>query len=191
MMELKAAWKGPYGWPSYEQQNDLPSLPKQSGLYLLTVPYEDGFLIYAAGLTRRMVGHRFREHTRKYVSGDYNNVLDIDEMQKGVRREIWHGWGWTPAKREEFEARKSSIMTAVQKQLLGFHIFVADIGNEPRLLERLEAAIMYCLYKQPSPLCDIPDKGMRLAPRWSTETPITVTNECDLLLYGLPQQFEI
>lgn len=190
MIELKAVWQGPYSWPNYEQKNNLPSLPEQSGLYLQTVIYNDGYLIYAAGLTRRVVKQRFREHTRKYMSGDYN-VLDVTEMQKGIRQEVWHGWGWTPAKRDNFEEQKSAILTAVERQLAGFRIFVASIGNEPRLLERLEAAIMNNLYRQPSPICDIPDKGMMLAPCWATETTITVTNECGFLLHGLPHQLEI
>lgn len=183
-------WQGPYSWPNYEQKNNLPSLPKQSGLYLQTVIYNDGYLIYAAGLTRRTVRQRFREHTRKYMSGDYN-VLDMNEMQKGIRQEVWHGWGWTPAKKEKFEEQKLVIQVAVQEQLAGFCIFVAHMGNEPRILERLEAAVMNTLYRRPSPLCDIPDRGMMLAPRWAWEEAITVTNECSFLLHGLPYQFGI
>jgi len=190
MIEIEVTWEGPYSWPNYEQKNNLPSLTKQSGLYLQTVAYGNGYLIYAAGLTRRTIGQRFMEHTRKYMSGDYN-VLDLNAMQNGIRREIWHGWGWTSTKREEFEEQKSVILTAVQEQLAGFHIFIADIGNEPRLLERLEAAVMNNLYKQPSPLCDIPDKGMMLAPRRSTETTVMVSNECRFLLHGLQRQLEI
>ncbi len=112
-------------------------------------------------------------------------------MEQGIRKEIWHGWGWTPAKRMEFEKRKNLILDSVQKQLAGFRIFVVDIGTEARILERFEAAIMNCLYKQPSPLCDIPDKGMMLAPRWNTETPLTVRNKCCSLLHGLPDYLEI
>ena len=104
---------------------------------------------------------------------------------------MWHGWGWTPTKREQFEERKVHIFDAVQKQLAVFRIFVADIGIEPRFLERFEAAIMDNLYQQPPPMSDIPDKGMMLAPRWASEQSISVTNKCDFLLYGIPQHLEI
>lgn len=190
MVEIETTWMGPYSWPGYEQENGLRSLPKQPGLYLQTVEYQNGFLVYAAGLTRRTIPQRFREHTRKYMSGDYN-VLDIVAMQQGTRREIWHGWGWSPMKRERFEEQKTLVLDAVQKQLASFRIFVTDIGTEPRLLERLESAIMNNLYNQPAPLCDVPDKGMMLAPRRNSESLIIINNEFPALLYGLPLQFEM
>ena len=187
---IEATWTGPYSWQGFELENELPSIPEQPGLYLQTVRHKDGYLIYAAGLTRRTIKKRFREHTRKYKLGEYN-VLDITAMEQGIRKELWHGWGWTPAKQMEFEKRKTLILDSVQKQLAGFRIFVADIGTEARILERFEAAIMNCLYTQPSPLCDIPDKGMMLAPRWNTEFTVIVRNKCCSLLHGLPDYLEI
>lgn len=188
--EIEIIWTGPYSWPKYEDENKLKYIPKKPGVYLQTVEYQDGYLIYAAGLTRREIPKRFREHTYKYMSGDYN-VLDIAAMKQGVRNEVWHGWGWTPDKKAEFEKRKTEILNAVQKQLTGFRIFIADIGTQPRILERLEASIMNNLYVQPAPFCDIPDKGMMLAPRWDSEIPITVKNICECRLFGLPTNLEI
>ncbi len=187
---MKAVWKGPYSWPHYEAKNGLLPIPKQPGVYLLTVEYRDGYLIYAAGITRRTIPERMREHTRKYMRGEYN-ILDIDAMQQGVRREIWHGWGWSPAKRMEYDERRALLVEAACRQLEGFRIFVTYIGTEPRILERLEAAIMNHLYQQPVPVNDIPDKGMMLAPRWSSETPITVTSLCVSKIHSLPACIDI
>src|SRR5690554_394156 len=188
--KIEIIWNGPYSWPKYEDKNNLKSIPQKPGVYLQTVEYQDGYLIYAAGLTRRTIPARFREHTYKYMNGDYN-VLDIDAMKQGIRNEVWHGWGWSPDKRLEFERKKNEIIDAVQKQLTGFRIFITDIGTNPRILERLEAAIMNILYEQQSPVCDIPDRGMMLVPRWESETPIVVKNSCDYKLFGLPKKFEI
>ncbi|MEA4884037.1 MAG: hypothetical protein VB144_10370 [Clostridia bacterium] len=47
------------------------------------------------------------------------------------------------------------------------------------------------LYRQPSPFCDIPDRGMMLAPRWDSETPIIAENRCAVRLHGLPLYLEI
>jgi len=124
------------------------------------------------------------------MNGDYN-IFDIVAMQQGVRKEVWHGWSWTSEKRAEFEKQKSMIHIAVSRQLAGFRIFVADVGTQPRILERLEAVIMGNLYKQPAPFCNIPDKGMMLAPRWNSENPIIIKNRCTVMLYGLPLTFEI
>lgn len=115
----------------------------------------------------------------------------MSAMKRGVRKEIWHGWGWTPAKRKEYELRKNDLVEAVREQLAAFNIFVANMGKGPRILERLEAAIMNYLYRSAPPFCDIPDKGMMLAPKWVTESPIMVSMSCAAKLYGIPQQLEI
>jgi hypothetical protein len=187
---IEVEWSGPYSWPTYEGENNLPPLPSLSGVYLQTFRFQNGYLIYAAGLTRRPVSERFGEHTRKYMNGEYS-VLDTLAVQKGIRREIWHGWGYARNNRKEFEDRKLKILEAVHKQLSGFRIFITDPGSESRVLERLEASIMGSLYKQPHPICDIPDKGMQLAPRWDMEDPIIVKNHCAVILHGLPDILEI
>jgi hypothetical protein len=133
---------------------------------------------------------RLREHTRQYMNGAYN-VLDVAAAQKGVRKEIWPGWGYARKNREEFEARKAIILDAVRKQLEGFRIFLAEMGQEPRVLERLEASVMMHLYQQQSPISGIPDRGMQLAPRWDSEQPIVVRNNCTAVLHGLPAFLEI
>jgi hypothetical protein len=187
---IEVTWAGPYGWPGFESDHNLRPMPQLPGVYLQTFEYQGGYLIYAAGLTRRPVPTRFREHTRQYMNGEYN-VLDIAAAQQGVRKEIWHGWNYARKHREEFAARKAIILEAVRKQLARFRIFVADMGQEPRTLERLEASVMMHLYQQPSPISDIPDRGMQLAPRWALEKPIVVKNNCVAVLHGLPVFLEI
>jgi hypothetical protein len=185
-------WRGPFGWPKFE--GDLPSILERPGVYLETVEYQNGYLIYAAGITGRSISIRFKEHTRKYMSGFYN-VLAIAAMKKGVRRKVWQGfWTETPPKDRltEYKKRQLKIQEAARKQLAGFRIFVAIIGNRKRVRERIEAAIMNNLYdKQPKPFCDVPDRNMRLIKRRPSEKPIVVKNNCESKLYGLPAYLEI
>ena len=187
---IEVTWTGPYGWPTFERASNLHPIPRVCGVYLQTFEYQGGYLIYAAGLTRRPIPTRFREHTHKYMDGEYN-VLSIDAAEQGIRSEVWHGWGYARKHRAEFEERKSEILDAVSKQLKGFRIFVTDIGTEPRVLERFEASIMNKLYQHPSPICDIPDRGMQLSPRWDSENLIIVKNNCATILHGLPSFLEI
>lgn len=182
---IDVLWRGPFGWPGFESANGLPPIPKHPGIYLQTFEYLDGYLIYAAGITRRTIPKRFLEHTARYMGGDYN-VLDVAAAQQGIRREIWHGWAYARGHRAEFEERKSTILEAVRSQLAAFRIFVTGTVEEPRLLQRLEASIMNNLYGQPAPICEIPDRGMQLAPRWDSEVPIVVRNNCAAVLHGLP-----
>ena len=65
---IKATWMGPYSWPKYEDINNLPPIPKVSGVYLQTFKYKQGYLIFGVGITRRTVPVRFGEHTRKYMN---------------------------------------------------------------------------------------------------------------------------
>jgi hypothetical protein len=187
---IEAVWDGPYGWPGFARDQNLDPIPQLPGIYLWTFKYQSGYLVYAAGITRRPIPMRFREHTRKYMNGEYN-VLDVASVQQGIRKEIWHGWGYAREHREEFEARKAIVLEAVHRQLAEFRIFIASVGKEPRILERLEAAIMNNLYQQPAPISDIPDRGMRLAPCWESEEPIVVRNNCHVVLHGLPAFLEI
>jgi hypothetical protein len=122
-------------------------------------------------LTRRLFRERFREHTRLYQSGDYT-VSDVAQLKSGVRSEIWHGWGWTVAKRAEFAMRRSEIEEAALRQLAACRVFVTNVDPQGRVPERLEAAIVNSLCAAPAPFCDVPDKGMMLAPKWDSEEPI-------------------
>jgi hypothetical protein len=182
---IEMIWTGPYSWPGFEDKNHLSAVPSIPGVYLQTFKYRDGYLIYSAGITRRSVPDRFKEHTAKYMNGEYN-ILDISEAAQGIRKEIWHGWGYARKHRKEFELNKSIILGAVNKQLEKFCIFVAELREGARILERIEASIMNNLYKQPAPICDIPDKGMKLSSRWNSEPPIIATNSCESTIYGLP-----
>jgi hypothetical protein len=189
-MEVKVTWLGPYSWPGFEEINELSELPAFPGVYLLTVEYLSGYLIYAAGLTRRRFRDRFKEHTGKYLAGHYT-VLNISDMHLGRRYEVWHGWGWTPEKRAQFAERQTEIREAAKRQLAGFRVFIASVETTGRILERLEAAIMNQLYREASPLCDVPDRGMMLAPMRKNEQPIAVRTVCESTLHGLRACFTI
>lgn len=104
---------------------------------------------------------------------------------------VWKGWEWTEAKRQEYAQRQDEFQTAAHRQMAAFRIFTSDIGTRPRILERLEAAIMTALDQAPAPYCNIPDQGMMLAPRWDTEEPIRVRFTSKAPLLGLPEEMEI
>jgi hypothetical protein len=185
MKNISFPFLGPFGWPKYE--NGLPSLINIPGVYLMTVRHQEGFLPYGVGVTRRPARNRFTEHTRSYLKGEYN-ILELNAAQQGIRKVLWKGWGWTPEKHADYEARRDEIITFAKHQMLGTCIFVIDMGGTPRLLERMEAAIANHFYKQDDTLFD---RGMLLMPRWETEEPIIVTVRSTCKIYGLPDEIEI
>src|SRR5688500_8263200 len=118
-------WQGPFAWPKVE--SPLPRIPSLPGVYLLTTEYRNGFLVHSAGITRRPIPTRLREHYRNFTKGMYT-VLDMESVRDGIRNEIWHGF-WTkprsPEKLADYEARLTSINIALQRQLAAYRIFVA------------------------------------------------------------------
>jgi hypothetical protein len=158
------------------------------GVYLWTFKFEEGFLIYAAGITNS-TKRRFTTHTREYKKGNYS-VFDINLIQKGLRKEIWHGWKYAKLNRDEFNERKEIILNAVNEQLKSFRIFIAEIP-EKRKRERLEAAIMQNIYLSTEDWSEIADRGMYLNGRYNSEMPVEIKNLCKYKIYGLEETIEI
>jgi predicted DNA-binding transcriptional regulator len=198
-VEIDLHWHGPLAWPGIDPTCPLTSLDKtdaatSSGIYLWTLEYLEGYLIYCAGITRRRFVHRFREHRRNYKQGVYT-LFDLPALQRGVRQEIWHGFYFSenrpPAKIAEFNARKAELLAAVHEQLSTYRIFVAPTMPDQRILNRIEAAIMKNLYAVSGPVSEIPDRGMQLSSRWRREQKILVRNHSALLIHSLPAEMVV
>ncbi|MBI1780895.1 MAG: hypothetical protein HYR66_05940 [Sphingobacteriales bacterium] len=181
-------WQGPFSWTGYENENDLAKIPDIEGIYLCTFEYNDGYLIYAAGITNS-TKKRFRSHTLEYKSGNYT-VLDVGAAEQGVRKEIWHGWKYARTHQEEFNERKEEILKAVNEQLRYFRVFVAQVSDK-RMRERFEAAIMHNIYYCKEPWAELADRGMFLNGRYNAEMPIETKNITNSKIYGLPESLEI
>lgn len=194
---IELVWQGPFGWPGVRLEADVRDLGDSefadySGVYLWTVGYDLGFLIYAAGITSRPYRVRFREHTRAYRRGIYT-VFDASSLTRGQREVVWPGFWFghrSVSAEREYAEREPAIQAATERLLAVYRLFLAPIEASPRLLQRVEAAIMNSLYLAGGVVGQIPDRGMALAPRWDCEAPVLVRNSCEHLLYGLPEEFQ-
>ena len=185
---LEINWHGPFSWIGYENQNNLDKIPDIEGVYLWTFKYNDGYLIYCAGITNS-TKKRFRSHTLEYKSGNYT-VFVVEEAENGKRKEIWHGWSYARAHREEFNERKEEILNAVESQLKSFRVFVAKVPDK-RIRARFESAIMKNIYSSKETWSELADKGMHLAKKKNDETTIKIKNTTNYKIYGLPENLEI
>lgn len=191
-------WQGPFSWPgaSVDTSKDAgknATFLKKCGIYLWTIEYKPGFLIYTAGVTSRSFACRFREHTKSFHSGIYT-IFDAYALQNGARKIIWPGFWYKkrPVALEQVYSSQQNEITLATKELLAtYRIFIAPLSPEPRIFARIEAAIMYQLYSAPEPISLVPDRGMSLAPRWPTESVIYVRNLSEAILHGLPKQFAV
>jgi hypothetical protein len=190
-------WRGPFAWPGAvctgvsDWQNE-PEIAKSSGIYLWTIEHNGGYLIYTAGLTCGSFQKRFSAHTRNYYKGIYT-IFDVPSMQEGRREIIWPGFWFTknipPVLVAEYKERQEEIKQATDIFLSNYRVFVAEVPKSKRLLERLEAAIMFNLYKINGPGSDIPARGMKLTPRYNYEPPIRVHSKVNGMFHGLPEEF--
>lgn len=180
-------WDGPFGWPKYEKDNKS-KMPDVEGVYLFTFPYNNGYVLYSAGITNS-TKKRLNTHTREYRKGNYN-VLNVNSALQGEREEIWHGWQYAKEHRDEFMLKKENILKEVENQLEAFRIFVSEV-KDVRKRERLEAAIMQNLYMSKEFYAELADRGMALRARYNSEMPISIDNHFSVKMYGIPQLLEI
>ena len=181
-------WEGPFSWTGYENQNNLDIIPDIEGVYLWTFEYQDGYLVYCAGITNS-TKKRFKSHTLQYKNGNYT-VFEVSEAEKGNRKEIWHGWSYAREHRDEFNERKEEILKAVGEQLKSFRVFIAHISDK-RMRARFESAIMHNIYSSEEPWSELADRGMHLSKRKEYETPLEIRNISNFKIYGLPENLEI
>ena len=194
---IELRWEGPFSWPGFlcgadTRRFDCAAVASSSGIYLWTVNYSNGFLIYVAGITRRPFSRRFREHTRYYRTGVYT-VFDVASLKQGVREKVWPGFWFrrrSPEKQSAYDRCSEQIGAAAEELLANYRIFLAPVAPIRRILERVEAAIMNNLYVAPGAASIIPDRGMALSARWENEKPLLVRSITPVLLHGLPGEFE-
>jgi hypothetical protein len=181
-------WEGPFAWYRFEQINTLKPIPDVAGVYLHTFDYKDGYILRSAGATSS-TKRRLAEHTREYMNGKYT-VLDVESAKIGRRKELWHGWKYAKAHRDEFIEHKDFIIKSVEKELAAYRLFVAQVGDK-RKRERIEFAIMHSVYSSKEPWSDLVDGGMALRGRYNNEVPIEVKNTGPCKIYGLPETLEV
>ena len=173
--EYPIFWKGPHDFPTLRRPSPLD---KMSGVYMWTVLGPSGYVCSGCGITERPIRKRMLEHRRGYLSGAYT-MLDIDEMRKGNRKEIWHGmWAGydSPERKAEFLERKKELKAVAQDQMDSLQIFVAE-EQDQRIQERIEAAVVTTLYEAKPPYCDLPDRGTLRMPRREDEQPLIFINQ--------------
>ena len=117
-------------------------------------------------------------------------MLNMQELVFGIRKEIWHGWGYAKEHRDEFSRHKDYILQFVKKELEAYRLFITEVEDK-RKRERIEFAIVQSVYGSKEPWANLIDGGMALRGRFSDEIPIEVRNVCSYKVYGLSEKLEI
>jgi hypothetical protein len=174
-------------------------LPKK-GVYFWTSPYGKKQVINYVGTTNREFKIRMFEHAKAFLSGDYK-IFDSDELKKGRPIQVWHGiYGLEKGTKtgeflckhlEDFTSKHKELYPRIIELMKLYKIYIAEIKDERRLQERLEAAIYNCLYSQKGVVGECVEKGILFRSRRGKERPITFQLDFDKNIIGLPKRIEI
>ncbi len=191
---LEINFAGPYAW---FQDADVPALDqapmaRSHGIYLWTVPTEAGEWVYYVGETGRGFAARMTEHLRQQLSGMYH-IYDPKALAHGDKRALWNGLYGDTRETEGLHGfvnrlPELSVPLAGFIKLMRFH--VAELSQEKRLRERIEAAISRHLKNQPGIIGTFQDDGIRYRPRRTGEEPVIVKCRSAGRILGLPDRLE-
>lgn len=189
MKPLRLQFYGPYSWIA---QEDAPSifeteLGKKAGVYLWTIAVDNTDLIYYVGQTQRSFTARMLEHFKEHASGGYH-LYKPEDFVIGVKTVVWPGRYDVERKTtvEEFLQSYHSLWKCIKDLARLYRFWVAPLDGQRRLVERIEAAISDCLYKQSGLIGEFQDKGIRYRPRRHDEEPVEVSIEANKKIAGLP-----
>jgi len=160
---------------------------RHSGIYLFTVQYNDGYLVYYVGETGKSFFERIKEHAIHYFGGNYR-VYDPKAFKNAQKTLIWQGmWQRDTKDRMPIYIDKCHALVPIIRDFLKLlDIFVAPFEAETRLRRRIEGAFARHLRQQPPPIGNFQDDDIRYIQRKRDETPIHVRISCSHKLHGMP-----
>jgi len=169
-------WFGPYSFVGDEDENVFTnSLGQKKGVYLLTIPFDEKYLVYYVGETGVSFAQRLLQHVQSYLNGFYR-VFDPEEFVRGRKILVWGGM-WKTDRRDsklmcEFLERHSELAPKILRFIEQFRVFLAPVEADKRIRERLEAEIARSLNVQEGIISSFQDKDVRYYPRRAKESPL-------------------
>ncbi len=187
--ELSLQFRGPFSWVD---DGDVPciftaDLGQRAGIYLWTIRYTDGELVYYVGETGRKFSVRMLEHFREHMSGGYH-LYEPMEFVKGHKVPLWPG-RYDPVYKTTvtgFLQRFARLAPAIEELARLYRFWLAPLECERRLRERIEAALAEHLYAQPGMIGNFQDRGIRYRGRRANEAVIKVFLQTEIVILGLP-----
>jgi hypothetical protein len=187
--DLTVVFQGPYSWHGSDNTVDISKadVGRKCGIYLWTLEYDEGELIYYVGETGRTFSVRMFEHFKEHMSGGYH-LHDPSEMIQGRKRELWPGrYGrGQQVTVAEFLAKFKDLRESIERLARLYRFFLAPMQVDTRVRQRIEAGLANHLYKQVGIVGEFQDSGIRYRPRQEAEPLVRVAFQSQLKLLGLP-----
>jgi hypothetical protein len=180
---------GPYSFTGCQDDNVfINPLGKKKGFYLLTIPFDDKYLVYYAGETGVSFAQRKLQHVQSYLNGFYR-VFNPKEFVRGRKVLVWGGM-WKTDRRDpklmsEFLERHSELAPKILKFIEQFRVFLAPIEADKRIRERLESEIARSLNVQEGIVSSFQDKDVRYDARRAKESPLKIAMSFPECIMGM------
>ncbi|MCX5977669.1 MAG: hypothetical protein NTV33_12840 [Coprothermobacterota bacterium] len=188
---VTVSFVGPFSWPG---TSDAPSVfdgeeGRASGVYLWTVPLQEGYLVYYVGETGRNFRTRLLEHYLEHAAAMYH-VYSPTEFARGEKIALWPGRYDTVHRRSAKECISNYLLLCEQIKEMTFllRFFLAPLSCEDRVRRRVEAAIANTLYAKPGIVGAFQDRGIRYHLRRDDEEPIECLIASLVPLLGLSER---
>ncbi len=189
---LSVKWYGPYSFVDSGVENVFTcSMGEKKGVYLFTIPFEGKYLVYYVGETGASFANRMLQHAQSYLNGFYR-IFDPEEFVKGRKILLWGGM-WKADRREpklisDFIDKQAELAPKIILFLKQFRIFLAPIGKDKRIIERVEAEIARSLNQQEGLIGAFQDKDVRYRPTSPDEQQFWVMMTFPQPIMGLTEK---
>jgi hypothetical protein len=192
---IQLSWVGPY--PLYHSSGKSVFDQKEigeSGIYLFTVAYEDGYLVDYVGETGQSFRQRLTDHVRGYLGGEYR-IYEASSYTESDSKPIWGGT-WLRDRRDsmgEFIARYDELAPRISEYIKLFQIFLCPTKLEHRLRQRVESAVALGLYEQPGLIGSFqaPETRKSYRPKRDDEISIKVKMQVPAKILGLTPELDV
>jgi len=196
---IKLNWEGPFSF-NKEKQNCIFNnlINKKPGIYLLTVPYGRGYLIYYIGETGKSFNERMDQHLQKFIAGEYR-IYNPEAFLRGEKELIWNpyivgrGAKYRYDFKKEYLEHKSEIDPLIKTYVDQFCLFVAPFHRGDRIRKLLESAIAKHLLNQnqSDAIRKFQDDDIVYVSKSSEDSDFVIEMQMPEKLYGLSKKMRV
>jgi hypothetical protein len=190
------SFAGPFSWEGAVDARSVYDVAesRESGVYLSTVPLQNGYLIHYVGETGVSFGAGLRQKYREFVAAKYH-VYSATEFARGEKVTLWPGYwgdegGANRKSKEECRANRERLSEPIQQMASIQRFFLAPLSCNDQTRQRIKSAIVLLLYDLPGNVGAFQVSGLRRHHRRrKDEEPIECVTSSPVPLLGLPERF--
>ncbi len=193
LTQVTLEFSGPFAWWDAPDGESVYSAgeAEHPGIYLWTIPFDNGHLIHYVGATGRPFTVRLHEHLREFLSGG-SRIYEPAPFARGEKQLVWNAINfWSVAERNRVPALLEQFGELAPKirdlaRLMRF--FLARLDGKSRTRKRAESMIASSIRRREGVVGEfLEDDGHYEDPQWPGEAELALTISTHRKLHGLPE----